>query len=416
MKKLFLVLVFFSVNFISFAAQPLRKPFFQILVDGKDLKSGDVLLVTNGQKLKIEVKMEGGRRDFCKFPEIYADVTSSSQILSRGDDGITYERNGVTASWKLVAESAEFTSDQNISVKQLDEKGTAEIVVSANPFEQSFLRIVNTARWQFNQNETTLNEENKADEIIYIRIKGKSDTWFHSENIQVSGIKNELVQERLKAVQAACDSIRMSFYRINLTEIQQNIKNLRTEHTNLKAAIDEIKAGNTSYKLSVKFLGLPSDKPIADLESLLQLKTIWEEHEDQFTELEMELSELSHENNPTTAQKLIQLIEKYAAIQITLSEKNRSIVNLYFPEINLDELKLPENLDKIAKEKKLNDFPSTLDSFIQFIDRRSERVAIESHQISTAQSRAQAFRLLDGMLRSYFSSITWAQWQSSRDL
>ena len=42
------------------------------------------LTVTRGQKLNLEVEMEGGRRDYCKFPDAYADITGIAQILSRG--------------------------------------------------------------------------------------------------------------------------------------------------------------------------------------------------------------------------------------------------------------------------------------------------------------------------------------------
>ena len=52
--------------------------------------------------------MEGGRRDFCKFPDAYADITGTAQILSRGDNGLTYMLNDKKAEWKLLSENVSF--------------------------------------------------------------------------------------------------------------------------------------------------------------------------------------------------------------------------------------------------------------------------------------------------------------------
>ena len=53
----FLVLVF-AYSTLS-AVQPVRKPFLRIKIDGKQVKTGELLSITRGQKMKIEVEMEG---------------------------------------------------------------------------------------------------------------------------------------------------------------------------------------------------------------------------------------------------------------------------------------------------------------------------------------------------------------------
>ena len=42
-----------------------------------------MLTVISGQKLMMSVEMEGGREDFCKFPDTYANIAETAQILSR---------------------------------------------------------------------------------------------------------------------------------------------------------------------------------------------------------------------------------------------------------------------------------------------------------------------------------------------
>jgi hypothetical protein len=41
-------------------------------------------------------------------------------------------------------------------------------------------------------------------------------------------------------------------------------------------------------------------------------------------------------------------------------------------------------------------------------------VTVESQEINSANTRIQAIRLFDGMLRSFFASINWAEWESTR--
>ena len=59
MKTLYFILVLvFAYSTLS-AVQPMRKPFLRVKIDGKQVKVGELLTVTHGQKLKIEVEMEG---------------------------------------------------------------------------------------------------------------------------------------------------------------------------------------------------------------------------------------------------------------------------------------------------------------------------------------------------------------------
>ena len=58
MKTIFLILVVVILVGTLNAAQPERKPFIKMKIDGILLRTGDVLTVTRGQKLKLEVEME----------------------------------------------------------------------------------------------------------------------------------------------------------------------------------------------------------------------------------------------------------------------------------------------------------------------------------------------------------------------
>lgn len=414
MKTIFLILVMGLLIGIVSAEQPARKPFLQIKIDGKPSKIGDIIAVTPGQKLNISVELEGGRRDFCKFPDTYSDLAGSAQILSRGDNGITYSLDGVKSEWKLLSEGVSFSSDNSIKIKSLPNQHTAELTITKEKFSQSFVKASVKANWQFSQDGKTSTEEDVAEATIYFKMEGASDAWFTSKNIQASGIKDDRVQEKLSEVQLACDSIEKNFHRLNFSGVQQSIRNLQGSVNTLKLTIDEVKTENTSYQTNVAFIGLPSDDPFSDIEKFNTVKTNWTEHEALVNDLKMKVQKLSEQPTNENKKELLGLINQYAEWLSKLPETTFKNLSDYIPEIKPEDVRLPENLAGIVAEKSVSDYPKTLSDFAGFVDKRIEQVPNENQLINSIHSRLQAVRLFDGMLRSYFSSITWAEWKSTR--
>ena len=415
MKSFFLILVMVLMSGFGYGTQPLRKPFIQIRIDGKPSKSGDILTVKPGQKLLIVAEMEGGRRDYCKFPDIYADIAGTAQIQSRGENGITYQINGEKAEWKLIKEEPKFIGDKYLSVKNINNKSTAEVIVSNDKFSQTFLKIVINASWQFSLNGKITQEENIAQETIYFKVAGASDVWFSSQNIQATGIKNELAQEKLNNVQSVCDSIEANFFRLNFTAAQQSIRNLRAEVEALKSTIDEIKTKNPSYQVKILFIGLPSDNPYNDIGAFSEIKNSWGTLETMLTDLKQRLGKLSAEPTKESSDELVKITTDYVDWQQKMPENTIKVLTRYLPDLKADEFQMSENIRSIATEKKIIDYPQTLNNLNTFIDQRIEQLPNETQQISSTNSRLQAVKLFDGMLRSYISSIYWAEWKNTRE-
>ncbi len=415
MKRFFFILVMVLLSACVFAVQPVRKPFLQIKIDGKSYKSGDVLTVTAGQKLLIEVELEGGRRDFCKFPDTYADIAGTAQIMSRGKGGLTYQQGDVLAEWKLKNEVTRFVPDEFIKATIQANQSSAELVVTKSRFSQSFMKVNTKAIWQFTQGENSTLEENSAEATVYFKLAGASDVWFTTQNIQAGGMKSEPVSEKLKAIQAACDTIESNFYNMHFSVVQQSVKNLQAAVNSAKTTIDEVKASNPAYQIKVSFIGLPSDNPYQDISTLLAAKTIWNTHEMLINELKLQLGSLTNEPTVKNKADLIKLIGNYAEWQTKLDDNVSKILNRYIPEIKVEGLKMPEDIQFIAQEKKVTDYPQTIKGFHTFLDQRIQSAPEEAKKISSTHSRLQAVRLFDGMLRSYFSSINWADWKNTRE-
>jgi hypothetical protein len=415
MKNFFFILVMvFLVSSIS-AVQPARKPFLQIKIDGKACKNGDVLTVTAGQKLMMGVELEGGRRDFCKFPDTYADIAGTAQILSRGNDGLTYQLDGIRSEWKLLSESARFSADEFIKSTTQNNPSTAELIISNSKFSQSFVKISFNSIWQFSQNGKTTEEENLAEATIYFKIAGTSDLWFTSQNVQASGMKNELVQEKLNAVQAQFDSIENNFYKLKFSVVQQSVKTLQTAVNEVKTTIDEVKTTNPSYQSKIVFIGLPSDKPFSDIGLLTTLKTSWGDLETLLQDIKLQVVKLPAQPTKESKDELVRLIGKCADWQYKLPENTFKVLPRYLADLKPETIQIPGNIHFIAEEKTVTDYAKTISDLNAFLDQRIEQIPNEIQKISSTQSRLQVVRLFDGNLRSYFSSINWAEWKNTRE-
>lgn len=415
MKSLFLILVMVLISGFGYGVQPLRKPFIQSNIDGKAYKIGDILTVKPGQKLLIGVEMEGGRRDYCKFPDTYADIAGTAQILYRGENGITYQINGEKAEWKLLKEEVLFSADKYLQVKTTSSQSNAQITVSNDKFSQTFLKITIKTSWQFTQNGKTTQEENTAQETIYFKAAGGSDVWFSTQNIQATGINNEQVGEKLNGVQSACDSIETNFFRLNFTAVQQSIRNLQSAVTTLKTTIDEVTASNPSYKTKVLFIGLPSDLPYSDINTLLTIKNSWIALETLVNDQKQQLAKLPAEESKESKDELVKIITTLTDWQNKLPEKTFEIIPRYLSDFKTEMVQFQANLLIVAKEKAVNDYTQSVNDLNAFLDQRIQQIPDEIQRISSTQARLQAVRLFDGMLRSYVSSIYWAEWKNTRE-
>lgn len=416
MKNIFLILILAFTVECANAVQPVRKPRVVITIDGKEYNNGDLLRVKTGQKFTVATEIEGGRRDYCNFPDIYADVVGKAEILSRGKNGMSYQMDGKKYEWKLLRENTKFAPGDFLQLNLLPDGKSAEVTVKSGKFSQTFLNLTTTAEWQFLSAGSDTPETNQAEGTIYIQLAGGSDVWFKTKNIEASGIENAAVQEKMKLVQASCDSIEQNFYRLKFSAVQQDIRNLQSAVNNLKATIDDVKAGNPSYQVKILFIGLPSDQPYKNLGVISKAKEVWTSTEPLLSDLKQQAGKLPSAPTPEARNNLIKIIQKYNDSQSKLPENTFPVLLRFIPDLKVDDIRLPDNLNISGKEKANVDYAQTLQAFNAFLDKRIQLTQDEIQKINSIHSRLQAITLFDQMLRSYFSSITWATWESTSGL
>ncbi len=111
----------------------------------------------------------------------------------------------------------------------------------------------------------------------------------------------------------------------------------------------------------------------------------------------------------------MKIIAIYVDWQYRLPENTFIILSRYIPDLSAEKIQMPSNIHFIAEEKTVANYPQTVDNLNAFPDRRMLQLPDEIQKIKTAQTRLQAVRLFDGMLRSYISSIYWAEWKNTRE-
>jgi len=392
-----------------------RKATVEITIDGKPFKSGDILAVKPGQKLQIAAEIVGGRRDYCKFPDTDKDLSGIAEIYSRGENGITYQINSVKAEWKLINEAPQYASDKYLQIKPNPNKTTSEITISNDKFSQTFLRLTIKTKWQFTQNGKTTYEDNTAEETIYFKLSGESDVWFLTKNIQATGIKNDLVKEKLKDIQSAYDSIESNFYRLNFSALQQSNRNLQTVVSSLKSTIDDVKASNPSYQVKVVMIGLPSDSPYNDVSVFSVIESDWDSLAMMLTDQKQQLNKLPAQFTAEGTVALTKIITSYVNWQQKLNENTLKVLSRYIPNLNEEKVQIPVNIYSVSNGKMVINYTQALKDFSAFLDLRILQVQDEIQSINSTKARLQVVKLFDGMLRSYVSSIYWAEWKNTRE-
>ena len=118
--------------------------------------------------------------------------------------------------------------------------------------------------------------------------------------------------------------------------------------------------------------------------------------------MKLELGKLPEQPTNESTDELVKLIGNYIEWQAKLPENTLDHLLQYIPALNVDSIPIPEKFELIAKEKTVTDYAQTLSDFNSFIDQRLKKVSFENQEINSTNTRIQAIRLFDGMLRSFF--------------
>lgn len=414
MKRKVMLLIWVFASFHLVFAQPeVRKPSVEIFINGKMYQHGDELTVQKGQSLELKAVQKGGRRDLVNYPDNYLHFTPGLQISGRGPNGLIYTDQTGKKEWSLQAENASFTSDGNLSVsKKPTEQNTATILVGTDDFTRTYLQVKLNTIWQFRAGEEQKTERNESEAIIYLNVAGVTDTWFVSDNIHASGTKNQVLREKLVSVQNCFDSIESSLVKMDYAKVQRDIRELQVRINSLNSQIQELTQKDPAFKNRIRLVGLPSDRSVGDLGFFDRIQKEWTSM-GSFISQEVTTGYGQVTNN---SQRIRSSVQKYIDWQINLPENWPNVIKTYIPLFEPEKVVAPTQLQELADNSARVITANEVESIQSFFSSREEDIPSEIQQIGIVKNKLQAVKLFDGMLRSFISSINWAEWENTREV
>ena len=296
------ILLFFLFSLITAAsvAEKPRKSFIVLMVNGKEYRQGDEIIVRFGEKLSVEAILKGGRRDYCSNPQKYANVGRTVVIESFGEDGMSFDVNNgqFKGKWSLKEEFSLFTTSPKMSVTQTGRgavQRSAIITIPQSNISTILLKVKATATWHYERRAASGRKEkddvNEASATFKLVVKQEEGVWYSSANVIAKGEENFTVRNELNEVQKFYDRIGQYLLKKDYSAANREIQNLKNYVGEVKRAINDAKQKNSSYKCDVTFVGLPTD---VTMEYRFKLNLVFDKWKERFYISQANMSKINN--------------------------------------------------------------------------------------------------------------------------
>jgi len=416
--------------FNCIAAEPVRKPFVEITINGKILSPGQKAEVRPGEKIKVTAVLRGGKRDYCSMPEKYANVGANTQIVTKGDDAMFFTIQGgnqFRGEWTLGNETATMSSSSEVVIEPLPQQGVkqteAYVTLPKSGLGQTYLKVKVNTLWKYQRTTpagtTNTEETNTGEDTFFLVLTGASDAWYSSENIVVTGTENFSIRNKLDQVQNFYKEIEAALRMKNMNGAQMHINNLKTSLGSLKSEIERQKRENSSFVCDISLMGSPTDLSMDHFNKLQKMSELWKI---QYT--------IAQENSQRINQLLLNkqiILKKNILRQLSKNYRNwaspvpsdaTDLVEMYNPSHTLGAFVLPLKVlswNETAREDAsiLKDQVmgiQMLSELREFYLDRLQKSVDERKIIIESQNSLQPVKAIDSQLKGYFSGLSWLKW------
>ena len=419
MKRTLHVLVPFLIACeFMFAVQPVRKPFIEIRVNDKQFQNRDILEVDKGDRIKLTISLEGGLRDYVKFVDSYTDIPEEAQILVHNENCLVYQIQNERYEWKLLNQELAIETDETITIqKQKTQANTYQVWINvpSQKLDKPYLNFFVKANWQYTEGSLVMQDEDEAEAILYLKIEGKTDEWYTSPNIKVSGNRDSRLEKKFDQIQHAYHAIEEKMIKRDFKATQIEIRNMQSTIQQTELLLKQIKNEKETFFVDVIFVGLPSDKPINDIDKLRQLINFWTELDPMLKLYRSNFDKLPAEPTDKNKKDLLVIAQAFDNWTHSVPKNSIALLNTYIPEINWEEKAFIQNyLSFSPEQKKINNLAHAYSEINDFLEKRSLDVPAEIQVINNTVNRLQVAKLFDRMLLGYISSINFSNWKSGR--
>ncbi len=422
----------FLTSIFSFAADPVRKPFVELSINGQTIAPGQKAEVRPGEKVKVTAVLRGGKRDYCSMPEKYANMGKTTEILSKGDDGMFFTVQGGSqfrGEWTLGKETASFSSSGEVVVEPLPLQGVKQteafITLPKSGLGQTFLKVNVSTLWKYKRTTpagtTNTEEENSGEDTFYLVLSGATGSWYSSENMVVSGTENASIRNKLDQVQQFYKEIETALRANNMSAAQMHIANLKNSLNSLKAEIERQKRENSSFECEVLLLGSPTDLSMDHLNKLQKLGDLWKTQYDISQANTLKINQiLLNKQMSLTNNVLKSVIKNYIDWANPIPSDWTDLIEMHNPSHMLGIATLP--VKALSWVTEARDDASVLKDQVMgiqllselrtFYQNRLAKSVDERKLIINTQNSLLPIKALDAQLKGYFSGLSWLKWTS----
>jgi len=412
------------------AAEPVRKPFVELTINGKILSHGQKAEVRPGEKIKVTAILRGGKRDYCSMPEKYANIGANTQIVSKGDDGMFFTIQGgnqFRGEWTLGNETATMSSSPEVVIEPLPQQGVKQteafVTLPKSGLGQAYLKVKVNTLWKYQRTTpagtTNTEETNTGEDTFYLVLSGASDAWYSSENIVVTGTENFSVRNKLDQVQNFYKEIASALRMKNMSGAQMHINNLKTSLGSLKSEIERQKRDNSSFECNVTLMGSPTDLVMDHYDKLQKMSELWKTQYTIAQENSQRINQLLLNKQTSLTNNIMKsVIKNYLDWASPVPSDATDLVAIYNPSQTLGAFVLPIKVlswNETAREDAsiLKDQVAGIQMLSElrefYLDRLQKSVS-ERKTIIETQNSLQPAKAIDSQLKSYFPGLSWLKW------
>lgn len=305
--------------------------------------------------------------------------------------------------------------DQALGEQWVDQQTPDPGFIPVNKVEKTYIKVKISTHWNYDNGTTATTETDLAEATIYLHIQGNTNEWFATPNVKAAGNRDQVVEEKLNAIQGSYNKIESLLNNFEFTSIQPEIHNLRTIVGQLEDRVEYIVANEPNKHSDIFFIGLPSDQAVSDVGDFRTLATAWDELEKLVNDQHIRLDQLEESAEKVKLRDLLELIRPFTNWEDELPNQAESLLQDYAKDFNWENTSIRSFLAFDPNEERINNLEQSQTDFHRFLENRQENIEAEKQKINYALTRLQAVRIFDGMLMGFFSSLNFARWENTRN-
>jgi len=429
-KLISLMGMFFIAN-ILWMGEPPRKPFVVLKVNGITYNEGAEIQVRQGERIKVEAILMGGKRDYCSDPQKYANVGKNTVIESSGENGMSFSINNgqFRGKWNLTSEMAKFTSGEKVKIEMIttnkDVQREAYVQIPQGDYSKVFFKVVSQTKWHYVRNtpagQTEQDETNDGTATFNFVISQESGSWYSSANIVAKGKDDFSVRNRLDDIQKFYKLIEDYLKKKDYKNADVQINNLKNSIGDVKKLIEEKKQKDATFDCGLTFIGLPTDMGMDHLNKINDMSLKWKENFTVSSSNAQKINEmLLNKQMSFSANILRSVFKNYISWGTSLPSGAEDILTLYDPNNIFGPLDIPRKIMDWYNEAEsdaniLKDQANCIKNMSElrefYLD-RSKRFVDESKKLNEIKIELKPVSDKNTALKQYFSALGWAKWSA----